>query len=115
MKGGHATGCSIEPARQAQCGDDGPLVPDGECCEHSSQWVGVTCMSSATSLATSAYTEQPAPGAETALRPTAIPEELWTVLILSVILWVLLAWRAIEEAGEGSGGDRDSSTWFPPF
>jgi hypothetical protein len=60
-------------------------------------------MSSATtSVATlSAYAEQPAPGAESRSQHTMIPEELWTVLILAVILWVLLAWRVIEKAGNG--------------
>jgi len=39
---------------------------------------------------------------------------MFIVLILSFILWVLLAWRAIERAGDGSGRDSNSSTWFPP-
>jgi len=69
-----------------------------------------------TSVATvSAHTEQPAPGAESRSQNTLIPEELWTVLILSFILLVLLAWRAIEEAGDASGTNSDSSTWFPPY
>ena len=81
------------------------------------QSVGVTTMSSATtSVATvSAHTEQPAPGAESRSQNTLIPEELWTVLILSFILLMLLAWRAIEEAGDASGTNSDSSTWFPPY
>jgi hypothetical protein len=78
------------------------------------QSVGVTAMSSAiTSVATvSALTEQPVPGAE--LETVPIPQELWIVLVLSVILFVLLAWRAIAE-GDGSGDDGSSNTWFPPF
>jgi hypothetical protein len=81
------------------------------------QSVGVTTMSSATtSVATvSAHTEQPAPGAESRSQNTQIPDELWSVLILSLILLVLLAWRAIEEAGDASGTNSDSSTWFPPY
>jgi cytochrome b561 len=80
------------------------------------QSVGVTTMSSATtSVATvSAYTEQPAPGAESRSQ-SLIPAAMWTVLILAFLLLLLLAWRAIEEAGDASGGNSDSSTWFPPY
>jgi hypothetical protein len=62
-------------------------------------------MSSATTSVptVSAHTGQPAPGAGSRSQHTVIPEELWTVLILAVILWVLLAWRVIEEAGNGPG------------
>jgi hypothetical protein len=76
------------------------------------QSVGVTAMSSATTpVATvSAYTEQPAPAAE--LESVPIPQELCIVLVLSIILFVLLAWR---EIAEGDGGDGSSNTWFPPF
>jgi hypothetical protein len=76
-------------------------------------------MSSATfsaSKSVSAFTEQPAPMSES--ENVAIPQELWTVLILCVILFVLLAWRAIGEMLDGSGGDDNGSSnsnWFPPL
>ena len=75
-------------------------------------------MSSATSSASnsvSAFTEPPAAAWESENVP--IPQELWTVLILCVILFVLVAWRAIDEMLDGSGGDDNSgnSDWFPPL
>jgi len=67
-----------------------------------------------TSVATvTAYTEQPARGAESETVP--IPQELWIVLILSFILLVLLAWRAIAEAGAGPGGSDNGGNWLPPL
>jgi hypothetical protein len=76
--------------------------------------VGVTAMSSATAYvgAVSAHIEQPAPGAESEVVP--FPQDLWIVLILSLVLFVLLAWRAIEEAGDDSGHDKGGN-WFPPL
>ena len=60
-----------------------------------------------------AYTEHPARGAESETVP--IPQELWIVLILSFILLVLLAWRAIAEAGAGPGGPDNGGNWLPPL
>ena len=72
--------------------------------------------STTTSIATpSAYTEQPAPGAETRSQHAVIPVELWAILILSAILWVLLAWRVIEEAGDRPDNSDNSENWFPPL
>jgi hypothetical protein len=68
------------------------------------------------SKSVSAFTEQPAAVSESENVP--IPQELWTVLILCVILFVLLAWRAIDEMLDGSGDDdnrNSSSDWFPPI
>jgi hypothetical protein len=73
-------------------------------------------MSSATISATepvSAYTEQPAPAPGPASENTPIPPEFWTVVILSIVLFVLLVWKAIDEmvGGDGdNGGNR-----FPPY
>ena len=78
---------------------------------------GVTTMSSATTsvASVSTYTEQSAPRADSGSQNTQVPDEMFIVLILSFILWVLLAWRAIERGGDGSGRDSNSSTWFPPI
>jgi hypothetical protein len=76
----------------------------------------VICDTLSASKSVSAFTEQPAPMSESENVP--IPQELWTVLILCVILFVLLAWRAIDEMLDGSGGDDNGSsngTWFPPL
>ena len=71
-------------------------------------------MSSATTSVT-AYTKQsdpvPQPGSENA----PVPEELWIVLILSFILLVLLAWRAIDEMVDGSGNSDNDGSWFAPL
>jgi len=76
-------------------------------------------MSSATISATepvSAYTEQPAPISGSAPENTPMPPELWTVVVLSVILFVLLVWKAIDEMVDGSGGNGDNgSNRFPPY
>jgi hypothetical protein len=45
----------------------------------------------------SAHTEQPAPLTESAPQDAVIPEAFWTVVILSLILFVLLLWKAIDE------------------
>ena len=73
-------------------------------------------MASATPSASTslpAYTEQSAPVPESEHVP--IPQELWVVIILSVVLFVLLAWRAIDEMFDGEGGDDNGNNWFPPF
>ena len=44
-----------------------------------------------------------------------MPEGLWIVLILSLILLVLLAWRAIDEIVDGSGGSDNGGNWLPPL
>jgi hypothetical protein len=44
-----------------------------------------------------------------------IPEGMWIVLILSLILLVLLAWRAIDEIVDGSGGSDNGGNWLPPL
>ena len=45
-----------------------------------------------------------------------LPQEFWAVLVLSLILFVLLAWRAIDEMVNGSDGDDNKSVNnFPPF
>ena len=72
-------------------------------------------MSSATTSTLFAYIEQPPPGAESRAQHTVISEELWIILILFVILWVLLAWRAIEEAGDGPGNSDNGGNWLPPL
>ena len=73
-------------------------------------------MSSATSVATpSAYTEQPPPRVESRSQHAVIPVELWGILILSAILWALLAWRVIEEAGDRPTNSDNSENWFPPL
>jgi hypothetical protein len=64
----------------------------------------------------SAYTEQPAlapgPGSEN----TPIPPEFWIVVILSIALFVLLVWKAIDEMVDGTGGDGDNGgNGFPPY
>ena len=58
----------------------------------------------------SAYTEQPAPSEK-----AAIPEEMWIILLLSVILLVLLVWRRIDEMVDGSGGSDNGGNWLPPL
>ena len=75
-------------------------------------------MSSATISAktVSAHTEQPAPMPGSASENTPIPPEFWTVVVLSVILFVLLVWKAIEEMVDGRGSDGDNpSNRFPPY
>jgi hypothetical protein len=76
-------------------------------------------MSSATISATeaaSAYTEQPARMPGSASENTPIPPELWAVVVLSVILFVLLVWKAIDEMVDGGGSNGDnSSNRFPPY
>ena len=63
----------------------------------------------------SAYTEQSAPVQKSASENTSIPEGLWIVLILSLVLLVLLAWRAIDEIVDGSGGSDNGGNWLPPL
>jgi hypothetical protein len=76
-------------------------------------------MSSTTISATkpvSAYTEQPALASGPASESTPIPAEFWTVVILSIALFVLLIWKAIDEIMDGTGGDGDNgSNRFPPY
>jgi hypothetical protein len=75
-------------------------------------------MSSVTSSVTnpvSAYTEQPVQPPKSASENTPIPEGSWIVLILSLILWGLLAWRAIDEIVDGSGGSDNGRNWLPPL
>ena len=64
----------------------------------------------------SAHAEQPAPMPGSASENTPIPPEVWTVVVLSVILFVLLVWKAIDEMvdGRGSNGDNGSNR-FPPY
>jgi hypothetical protein len=69
-------------------------------------------MSSAT---ISAHTEQPALMSGSAPENTPIPPEFWTVVVLSVILFVLLVWKAIDEMVDGGGSNGDNSNRFPPF
>jgi ABC-type uncharacterized transport system permease subunit len=63
----------------------------------------------------SAYTEQSAPLPKAASENTAIPQEMWTILVLSVILLVLLVWRTIDEMVDGSGGSDNGGNWLPPL
>jgi hypothetical protein len=75
-------------------------------------------MSSVTASVTEpvvAHTEQPAPVAKSASENTPIPEGMWIVLLLSLILLVLLAWRAIDEKVDGSGGSDNGGNWLPPL
>jgi hypothetical protein len=75
-------------------------------------------MSSAATSVTqpvSAYTEQSAPAPNSATENSPIPEGMWIVLILSLILLVLLAWRAIDEIVDGSGGSDNGGNWLPPL
>jgi len=76
-------------------------------------------MSSATISATkpvSAHTEQPALMPGSASESTPIPPEFWTVVVLSVILFVLLVWKAIDEMVDGRGNNGDNgSNRFPPY
>lgn len=62
-----------------------------------------------------AHTEQSAPVAKSATENTPIPEGMWIVLILSLILLVLLAWRAIDEMVDGPGGSDNGGNWLPPL
>ena len=70
-------------------------------------------MPSAT-IAATAYTEQPAPLPKSASENVPVPQALWIILILSFILWVLLAWKALDEWVD-SDRDDDSINWFPPY
>ena len=75
-------------------------------------------MSSATISATkpvSAHTEQPALMPGSASESTPIPPEFWTVVVLSVILFVLLVWKAIDEMVDSGGNGDNSSNRFPPY
>jgi hypothetical protein len=75
-------------------------------------------MSSATASVTDpvfAHTEQSGPVPKSATENTPIPEGMWIVLILSLILLVLLAWRAIDEIVDGSGGSDNGGNWLPPL
>jgi len=75
-------------------------------------------MSSVTASVTEpvfASTEQPTPVPKSASENTPFPEGLWIVLILALILWVLLAWRAIDEMVDGSGGSDNGGNWLPPL
>lgn len=76
-------------------------------------------MSSTTISATkpvSAYTEQPALAPGPASETSQIPPEFWTVVILTIALFVLLVWKAIDEMVDGAGGDGDNgSNRFPPY
>jgi hypothetical protein len=63
----------------------------------------------------SAYTEQSTPVPKSATENAPIPEGMWIVLILSLILLVLLAWRAIDEMVDGSGGSDNDGNWLPPL
>ena len=75
-------------------------------------------MSSVTASATDplfAHTERSAPAPKTTPESTPIPEGMWIVLVLSLILLVLLAWRAIDEMLDGSGGSDNGGNWLPPL
>jgi hypothetical protein len=63
----------------------------------------------------SASTELSAPVPKSATEYTPIPEGMWVVLILSLILLVLVAWRAIDEMADGSGGSDNDGNWLPPL
>jgi hypothetical protein len=59
----------------------------------------------ATSL--SATTEQPAQLPESIPQEAIIPQAFWTVVILSLVLFVLLLWKAIDEMADSiRKGDR---------
>jgi len=75
-------------------------------------------MSSVTASVTEpvfASTEQPTPVPKAGSENTPFPEGLWIVLILSLTLWVLLAWRAIDEMVDRSGGSDNGGNWLPPL
>ena len=63
----------------------------------------------------SAYTEQPPPLPKSASADSLVPQGMWIVLILSLILLVLLAWWAIDEMVDGPGGSDNGGNWFPPL
>ena len=77
---------------------------------------GVTTMSSATTsvASVSTYTEQSAPRADSGSQNTQVPDEMFIVLILSFILWVLLAWRAIERGGTARAATATAAPGFHP-
>jgi hypothetical protein len=63
----------------------------------------------------SAYTEQSTPAPKSISEEVAFPQEFWTVVILSVILFVLLAWKAIDEMIDNPGDDDNSINRHPPY
>jgi hypothetical protein len=65
----------------------------------------------------SAYTEQYGPAPTPPSDDAPIPQEFWTVVLLSVILFVLVVWKVIDEMADGGsdGGDNNSGNRFPPF
>jgi hypothetical protein len=73
-------------------------------------------MSSASiSGSVSAYTEQSAPAAKSISEEVTFPQDVWTVIILSVILFVLLIWKAIDEKVGTSEDDDNSINRHPPY
>jgi hypothetical protein len=64
----------------------------------------------------SAFTEQNGSSSQSTSQNAPIPEQFWTVAILSAILLVLLVWKMIDDLRLDSrdGGD-DSNRRFPPF
>jgi hypothetical protein len=75
-------------------------------------------MSSVTASVTDpvfAHTEHSSPVSNSGPENTPIPDGLWIVLILSLILLLLLAWRAIDEMADGSGGSDNGGNWLPPL
>jgi hypothetical protein len=63
----------------------------------------------------SAYTEQPTPVPKSVSEEVPFPQELWAVVILSVILFVLLVWKAIDEMVDSSGDDDSTINRHPPY
>jgi hypothetical protein len=63
-----------------------------------------------------AFTEQHASAPNSGSESVPLPLEFWAVLILSLVLFVLLAWRAIDEIADcSSGDDKVDISNFPPF
>jgi hypothetical protein len=63
----------------------------------------------------SAYTEQSSAVPKSVSEEVPFPQELWAVIILSVILFVLLAWKAIDEMVDSSGDDDSTINRHPPY
>jgi hypothetical protein len=63
----------------------------------------------------SAYTEQPAPVPKSISEDVTFPEQVWPVVILSVILFVLLVWKAIDEVVDNPNDDDNGKDRRPPY
>jgi hypothetical protein len=55
------------------------------------------------------------PAPKSTSEEVTFPQEFWTVVILSVILFVLLAWKAIDEMIDNPGDDDNSINRHPPY